>query len=142
MSENEDRTTRINKLRTSNTELNRRTLEHNAGPIVKKIDNLVRLLQDNKGHIGAIGLILLPTEGDSLVDMDEDRACDGVASIVAESEPGYALLEHHWKTSFKKQHGLAQQRTNMMLRGMPTGLAELLGGLGMGREEPSDGDDE
>jgi hypothetical protein len=139
MSQNdEERAARINELRGENIDLNRAAIAHNAGPLGEKIESLIRLLQDNKGHIGSIGLVVLPTEGDSLVDMDEGQACDGIAAIMAESERGYVMMEHHWKTSFKKQHDRATQRSS----GIPTSLAALLGGMGVGREEPSDGDDE
>jgi hypothetical protein len=139
MSQNdEERAARINELRSKNTDLNRAAIAHNAEPLGEKIDNLIHVLQENKGHIGAIGIVVLPTEGDSLVDMDAGRACDGIACIMAENEPGYVVLEHHWKSAVKQQHDRATQRSS----GVPASLAALLGGLSMGREEPSDGDDE
>ena len=136
----EDRIAHVNELRTKNTEENHGCILHNRGAIDAKVNDLIRLLQDNIGHIGAVGLVLLPTEGDSLVNMNEGTACDGVAAIVGENEPAYVLMNHHWKTSFERQHGAARQKTAMM-RGMPTSLADLLG-MGRDQEMPSDEDDE
>ena len=134
----EDRAARANELRAGNTEKNHGHILQNRGGINAKVNDLIRLLQDNVGHIGAVGLVLFPTEGDSLVDMNEGTACDGVAAIVGENEPAYVLMNHHWKTSFERQHAKAQRPS------MPS-LADLfgkLGGIDVGSESPSDGEDD
>ena len=63
--------------------------------VEKRMDFLVELIHVNRGHVGGIAFVLLPLDGDALVDPEErgdNIASDGIAAVSAIGQNQTILL--------------------------------------------------
>lgn len=96
--------------------------------IDQKVDKLRLLLQNNRGHIGGLGFVILAAQGTSLVTRKDhehfegapDATTYGVSGMICDDKNTEITIDWYWRDMYAEKNHLGKPQS---------GLAELLGGL-------------